>query len=201
MSDLILDQKVIHDITVNKEDDIWNINEELLDNTFIGMWTITILDSFNTPKAGSDVVTAVVRSKVLENYIVLYSHIPKKFDVSSIVMDGSVGIYSKITEKIHMTDIKGMVGFMFLYAIKSTEIIENKIKYKNGYIIKSKGEIDDIVYNAQKDCTVDIIYYMEGFKNSILSGMKVIIPVETFNYYVKMRDVFYNEYTGAKAII
>jgi len=185
----------------NADIDIWNINESVLDYNFIGMWTITILDAFNTPKSGTTTISAVVRSKVVKDNIVFFSHIPKKFDVDDIIMDGFIGIYSKISEKVSMGDTKGMVGFMFLYAIRSNEIIKNRIKYKNGYIIISKCEIDDIVYNSTQDFTFDVIYYMEGVKNPILKGIKIKIPIKCFNQYVKMRNLFYNEYIGAKTIL
>ena len=181
--------------------DIWNISESALDNNFIGMWTITILDSFNTPKSGEATVSAVVRSKVLNDNILLYAYIPKKFDVNDIILDGSIGIYSKITEKINMGDNKGTIGFMFLYAIKSDEIVNKRIKYKNGYTITYKGEIDDIVYNSQLDYTFEVIYYLEGIKNPVLRGLRIAIPIEKFNHYVNMRNLFYIEYTGAKSII
>ena len=181
--------------------DIWEVNENNLDLQFMGLWSITPLDNFNTPKSGTVSTLTVVRSKIQGNNIVLYSYLPNKHNNTDIVMDGNVGIQSKISEKVLMKDNKGLIGMIFIYALTPNDVISKRQTYKNGYIIDTEGEIDDIVYSANGEYKFKVTYYIENCKTSVLKGIRVVIPIEKFNHYVKMRDLYYMEYIGAKAII
>ncbi len=179
------------------------IKDRDLDETFIGQWEIVRADDYLTPKAGTSPVIAVVRSKkdLEAGVITFYSAIHPKFKNDPIPMDGSVGIMGRITERFEANPpIINRVEVIYLHCISGSEI-PGKIEHKDGnMIIKGTCEFDDIIY-TQQDIPMDITYYIKGDKTRYLWGMELVIPIDMYNHYVRMRDLWYRDYKGCQQIL
>nr|QBK86266.1 MAG: hypothetical protein LCMAC102_00610 [Marseillevirus LCMAC102] len=186
---------------------IWKLKDQDLDNTFIGQWEVTCTDDYDTPKAGTSIRTAVVRSKVdLENEIVrLYSYLTPRFGVDNIPMDGSVGVYGKITERSRVgVDSITRTDFLWIQSISPSDIkykIQNIDGEKDKYTLLSTAEFDDVVFNAIGEYTFPITYHLKGEKIPMLWGLSIEIPLQKFNHYIRMRNLWYRDYEGAKIIV
>ena len=183
---------------------MWNINESDLDKTFMGQWEITRVDDYLTQKSGTTVRNAVVRSRIdtKAGIIRLYSHLPTRYGLDPIVVDGSYGFCGRITERIKLSDTKPNISFLYLKVIKPEEMLSDMKKVAEGmYTLEGKAEIDDVVFNAQGDYTFPVTYLIKGEKQLYLWGLSLEIPIGKYNHYVKMRDVWYHDYEGSKVII
>lgn len=179
------------------------IKDRDLDETFIGQWEIVRTDDYLTPKAGTAALTAVVRSKreLETGTITLYSVIHPKFKNDPIPMDGSVGIMGRITERFEATPpALNRIEVMYLHCIPGPEIPGKIEKTSEGELyIKGTCEFDDIC--CIKSSPLDITYYIQGDKTRYLWGMELVIPIDMYNHYVKMRDLWYKDYRGCQAIL
>ena len=177
-----------------------NIKDRDLDETFIGQWEIIRTDDYHTPKAGTAPVIAVVRSKkdLEAGIITFYSVIHPKFKNDPIPMDGSVGIMGRISERFEANPPSiNRIEVIYLHCIGGPDIPE-KIEHIDGEtIIRGTCEFDDILF---ENIPLDIIYYIQGGKTRYLSGMKLVIPIDIYNKYVKMRDLWYRDYKGCQQI-
>ncbi len=181
---------------------MWNICEEDLDKNFMGQWEITRVDDYLTQKSGTEPRDAILRSKVEGNVIKLYSHLPSRYGLDPIIVDGSHGICGRITERIKIDDTKTNVNFLYLKVVKPKDIISSMKKVAEGmWTITGEAEIDDVVFNAKGDYTFPFTYHLKGDKQPYLWGLSLEIPIEKYNHYIKMRDIWYNDYEGSKIII
>ena len=182
------------------------LTEEDLDKVFIGQWEVTQIDDYRSPKAGKSQSSTVVRSKVdhTENTITLYSHIHSRYGEQDITMDGSVGIYGKITERFFISDATvTRVDFLWIRLIHPDKINSSKKEIVEGkkYIIETEAEIDDIVFNGDGKYVFPVKYYIDIIhKQSLLRGIEIIIPIDKFNHYVHMRNLWYRDYKGSDKI-
>lgn len=179
------------------------IKDRDLDETFIGQWEIVRADDYLTPKAGTVPIITVVRSKkdLDAGVITFYSVIHPKFKNDPIPMDGSAGIMGRITERFESSPSSlNRIEVMYLHCISGSEILEKTEKFEDGYIIKGTGEFDDIVWQ-QEHSPIDIIYHIKGEKTKYLWGMEVSIPIDSYNNYVRMRDLWYRDYHGCQQIL
>lgn len=182
------------------------LTEEYLDKIFIGQWEITQIDDYKTPKAGKTQRISVVRSKVDSNkeVITLYSRLHPRYGEQNIMMDGSIGIYGKITERFFITEATiTRVDFLWIKLVSPDKINSLKEKIVDGkkYTIETQAEIDDIVFNGDEKYTFCAKYDIEVIdKQHILTGLEITIPVEKFNHYVQMRDLWYRDYKGSSPI-
>ena len=180
------------------------IKDRDLDETFIGQWEIVRTDDYLTPKAGTAPIIAVVRSKkdLEEGVITFYSVIHPKFKNDPIPMDGSVGIMGRITERFEANPpALNRIEVMYLHCIGGVDIPE-KIEHKDGEtIIRGTCEFDDICWQNKERAPLDITYYIQGGKTRYLCGMKLVIPIDIYNHYVKMRDLWYRDYKGCISIM
>lgn len=183
---------------------MWDIKDSDFDLTYIGQWDITLLDNYLSQKSGTQIKNAVVRSIVdrEKGVITLYSHVPNFYNSNHIIMNGEHGICGKIGEKTKIgTTTVGKINTLYLYNI-SPDDVKHKVKTEEGkYVLHGKCEFDDLVFNGNKEYIFDVTYYICGDKKPILHGMTIEIPIDKFNNYVKMRDIWYFEYEGSKSIL
>jgi hypothetical protein len=179
------------------------IREKDLDETFIGQWEIVRTDDYLTHKAGTSPIVSVVRSKKdLElGLVTFYSVIHPKFKNDPIPMDGSVGIMGRITERFEANPpTLTRIEVMYLHCISGTEIVE-RMKHVDGEtIIEGTCEFDDICWQKKEYSSIPITYHIKGDKTRYLWGMELTIPIDLYNNYVKMRDLWYRDYKGCLAI-
>lgn len=183
---------------------MWNIEESDFDTTYLAQWEITQLDHRLSQKAGTVSIHAVVRSVVNKNEgtITLYSFVPgcSKNSRDFIIMNGSVGLSGKIGEKSKLSSGTGRVNTIYLHSLSQEFIQHNQIKVgKDKYQLSGTCEFDDVVYNAHDDYTFPVTYYIRGRKK-ILHGLSIVIPIDKFNNYVRMKNLWYIDYDGAKEI-
>lgn len=184
---------------------MWDIKESDLDKTFIGEWSITQLDSYSSQKSGTTVKNVVVRSKVdkNKNIITLYSYVAPYTKTDVIHMNGAVGLTGTIGErsKINNSTIS-KINTLYLHALTFTDIQKNIEKVDEGkYIIKGTCEFDDVVFNSDGNYTFEVIYHIKGERCKLLYGISIEIPIDKFNHYVIMRDLWYRDYDGSKLIL
>lgn len=181
-----------------------DIREKDLDKVFIGSWEITEIDDYKTPKSGKIPSNGVIRSKVnhKDGTITLYGRIHPRFGEQNVVMDGSVGIYSKITERALIAENTiGRVNFLWIKLITPDNVISFRKSSGEGYILETEAEIDDVVFNGDGDYTFPAKYFINIInKQPILTGLEINIPICKFNHYIHMRDLWYRDYKGSSVI-
>lgn len=181
---------------------MWEIDETNLDRTFLGQWEITRVDDYLTEKAGTVTRTAVVRSVVdiKTNTINLYAHLPSRYGLDPIVVNGSFGLCGRITERIKVGESRLNINCLYLRLIKPDETLKNlKEIAPKRYVLRGKAEFDDVVFNSQGKFSFSCVYYFRG-KQPYLWGLSLSIPIDKFNHYIKMRDIWYQDYDGSKII-
>jgi len=179
------------------------VRENDLDETFIGEWEIMRTDDYLTHKAGTSPVISVVRSKkdLESGTVTFYSVIHHKFKNDPIPMDGSVGLMGRITERFEATPpALSRIEVMYLHCISGAEIVERTEHIGGETFIKGSCEFDDICWQNQERASMPITYYVRGDKTKYLWAMKIDIPIDMYNHYVKMRDLWYRDYRGCQAI-
>lgn len=179
-----------------------DVTENDLDKVFIGQCEIVQVDEYMSPKAGTTIKTAAVRSKIdtVKQTITLYGHIPERHGTGDISLMGDVGVNCKITERIRIEAGFTRAEFLWIRTIPPGKILENTEEVSDGkYILESLAEIDDIVYNATGEYVFPFRYHIRG-RNRILRGFEITMPIATFNTYIQMRDIWYKDYTGSKKI-
>lgn len=182
----------------------FNYTEQDLDTHFIGQWDIHNVDDYGTIKAGTHSRSAVVRSKInLEHgTITLVSILSTRYGVTDIIIDGSIGLYGKITERARSgdDDNKTLVRAEFGCAqlLSSEKLREECHKTTDGYRVwRGTFELDDIVFNMSGRYSYPMYYFAKG---NHLVGMQLEMPIKDFNHYVHMRDLWYRDYRGTKEI-
>lgn len=187
-----------------------NINfdyaETDLDIHFIGQWEVHHIDKYGSIKSGTNSRSTVVRSQVnrLKGVVKLVAYIPDRNGVTDVIMDGSTGFHSKITERIAANKEHEWirVDFLYIHVLSEEQIRKGYTKTDDGYRVwKTIAEIDDIVYNQNKEYTYPFYYFAEDTIAPKLLGMYVEIPIKHFNHYVMMRDLWFKKYKGAQEII
>jgi len=184
---------------------MWDIQESDLDRSFLGQWEVTRVDDYLTPKAGTTSRSAIIRSKIdpEREVVKLYSYLPERYGLDSITVDGSYGLCGRVTERIKMENTKPNICFLYLHVIKA-EDIPSRLKESGDipgrYTLEGEAEIDDVVFNAQGNYTFPFTYYIKGEKNPVLWGLSLEIPIAKYNHYIRMRDIWYHDYEGAKII-
>ena len=185
------------------------ISGENLDTVFIGQWEITQIDDYKSPKAGKSSVHSVVRSKVKitddrDGVITLYSKLHSRCGEQNIVMDGTVGLYSKITERFFISEATATrVDFLWIKLIRPDQINSLKETIEEGkkYIVCAEAEMDDIVFNGDNRYTFNVKYHIDVVdKQHLLSGLELEMPIKKFNHYVHMRNLWYRDYKGSEII-
>ena len=181
-----------------------DIKDTDLDETFIGQWEIIRVDDYLSLKAGTVPVIAVVRSKKdLElGIITFYSTIHPKYKNDPIIMDGSMGIMGRITEKFEINPpTLSRVEVIYIHCITGSDILSRIERTKDGdMFVRGTCEFDDIIFDSE-NIPMDITYYIKGDKTKYLWGVKLVIPIDRYNYYVKMRDLWYRDYKGCQPIL
>jgi hypothetical protein len=183
----------------------FDFTENDLDIHFIGQWNVNKIDDYGTVKAGTTSRCVVVRSQIdLDKDIIkLISYVPTKNGVTDIVLDGTFGLSGKISERSTGSKEGELtrVDFLHINLLKSNKIAKEYSKTKEGYRLwKTSAEIDDIVFNHDKTYSYPFYYIGTDTVSSKLIGMYVEIPIDHFNHYVKMRDLWFREYKGSKQI-
>ena len=183
----------------------FNFTEKDLDTHFIGQWDVNKIDGYGTVKAGTTGRCMVVRSKIDldENIIKLVSYVPNKNGVTDIVLDGTIGISGKISERSTGSKVDELtrVDFLHIKVIKSDKLAKEYVKTKEGYRVwKTVAEIDDIVFNHDKTYSYPLYYIGTDTLSSKLIGLYMEIPIDHFNHYIQMRDLWFREYKGSKHI-
>jgi len=182
---------------------MWSIKETNLDRTFFGQWELTRVDDYLTEKAGTATRSAMVRSQIdhERGVIKFFSHLPHRYGLDPIIIDGSYGLCGRITERIRIDGSSHNITFLYLRLIKANEILEKITKDDvDNRTISGTAEVDDVVFNANNEYTFDCTYYLKGQKQPLMWGISLEMPIAKFNHYVKMRDVWYKDYDGAKGI-
>ncbi len=182
----------------------FKFSERDLDTHFIGQWIVHHIDDYGTVKAGSVSRNAVVRSIVDfdKGIIKLVAVLPDRYGVTDIIMDGSAGFVSKITERTSSNEknVLCLVDFLYIKLLTAEDVIKNVQTTSDGYKVwKTVAEFDDIVFNQDKTYSYPLYYFGKG-KNLRLVGMYTEIPLAHFNHYVRMRDLWYRDYQGSKAV-
>jgi hypothetical protein len=184
---------------------IFNLSEKDFDYTFLGQWIVHNVDDYGSIKAGTLSRTCTVLSKVNfdKGTITLTAYIPDRYGVNDIIMDGSIGLYGKIVEKIG-TGKEGekiTVDFMYIKYLQAEKV-------QKDYVINEKGqcvwicnsEIDDLLFNKDGTYTYPFYYFGTNNFSSKLLGMMIEIPIVHFNHYVHMRDLWFIDYKGSKEV-
>jgi hypothetical protein len=190
---------------MKKEIPQFNFVEKDFDYTFLGQWIIHNVDDYGSIKAGTVSRTCTVRSKVdfQNDCIILAAFVPERYGVENIIMDGSVGLYGKIVEKVITSNKEGqtIIDFLYIKYLKAENIQKDYVINENGFRVwQTKAEIDDLVFNKDENYTYPFYYIGTNTYSSKLVGMLIEIPINHFNHYVHMRELWYNDYKGSKEI-
>jgi len=179
--------------------------EKDLDTHFLGQLIVHNVDDYGSIKAGTTSKVATVRSKVNfeTGYITFVSLLSSRYGVTDIIMDGSVGLYGKITEKIiQKGDEKTSVDLFYLKHIQSDKISKNYYITSDGYKVwEGLCEMDDVVFNGGGVYGYPVFYYGTNTNCSKLVGITIEIPIKHMNYYIHMRNLWYLDYKGCKDLI
>jgi len=148
----------------------------------------------------------VVRSRVnlKEGTITFYSQIHSRYGEQNIVMDGSVGIYGKVTERFFISETTiARIDFLWIKLILPDKIntIKKELIEGKKYIIETEADIDDVVFNTDGEYTFHVKYHIDVInKQYLLKGLEIVVPIDKFNHYVHMRNLWYRDYKGSEII-
>lgn len=183
----------------------FSFTEDDLDTVFIGQLDLHHVDDYGSVKAGTHSRTAVVRSVVDRKVgvITLIVYLAERYGVTNVLMDGSHGIYGKISERC--LNNKGELtraDLLYLRLLPAKTIAKESIMTEDHLVWLGQAEIDDLVFDLEKKYVYDVYYFARkiGKGSPILSGLQIDIPIEDFNLYVKMRNLWFRDYQGSKII-
>lgn len=176
-----------------------------LDTHFIGQWDVHHVDKYGSVKAGTNSRTTVVRSRIDQRtgVIILVAHLPDRNGVTDIIMDGSTGFHSKISERITISkdDEYTRVDCLYIKLLTESQVRKEYTRTGNGYRVwETVAELDDVVYNQNDAFRYPFYYLATDTTAPKLVGMYVEIPIADFNEYVRMRDLWFKNYKGARVI-
>lgn len=182
----------------------FNFTEKDLDTTFIGQWDLHHIDNFGSIKAGTESIKTVVRSYIdfdTKN-INLISIIPERNGVTNVYMDGSTGFYGTISERTTNYKEAELIRMNVLYIklLKAKNVLKDFIIKDNKKIWKTSAEMDDIIFNYDNKYTYPFYYFGTNEYNPKLIGMFIKIPIQNFNHYIRMRDLWIKDYKGVERI-
>lgn len=88
---------------------------------------------------------------------------------------------------------------IFMEYISPQTILE---RTKNEDVGEFEGlcEFDDVLFNLHGEYTFPVTYYTNE-KRKTLMGFEIDIPIEKFNTYVRLKDLWLRDYKGSGSIV
>jgi hypothetical protein len=171
---------------------------------FIGVFELEQLDKYNTVKSGTTFIQGMVRSIVdnKKKVIKLVSVLSDHSERDKIIMDGSIGIQSVVSDKfpspLKPTELQNTI-FLNVKNLQFNQVLKYEI-IDDYRVWKTTCSFSKYLFNQNHEFTYDFFYFGTNKQQSTLIGMYCEIPISDFNKYVYMRNLYISDYTGCTEI-